>query len=353
MMLTDYEKDFFHYLVTMQKSLISVIICHHIGALIDNAIKTVLLSKDVKFEVIVATSNQGDVLRLKSKFPEIKVIEIQGEPANKRNVATKFATGDYFAFFDDDVEVEPYTLFYLYRSILDTQTGMVYGKLLNMEFRNRFDEAGSFLTWSGFLFARCESGIEDVGQFDSSCPILAGKSASCIVRRNTFWKVGGFDSAFGILGEETDLSWRIWLLGYKVMYCPKSVAFHAFNTRFKPATFYNPRRVYFNGCRNYISMLITNLSVKNLIIPLLTQTLVWFVAAIGMILTGKFEAGRYIFEGMGYVISNLDGIIEKRKFVQNMRTVPDRTLLPMITHNPPLSYYVKRLIHYIKTGRHG
>lgn len=324
--------------------------------MIDSAINSVLRTITegrFEYEIIVVTSDVPSVGRLQLKFPTIKVIEVQAGIARKRNVATRFATGEFFAFFDDDVEVLPYTIFYLFSSLLGHNVGMVYGKLLNMEFRNKLDEAGSFLTWSGFLFARCESGIEDRGQFDQEIEVMAGKSASCIVSRKVFWTVGGFDESFEILGEETDLSWRIWIAGYKVMYAPKSVAFHAFNTKWKPADFYTPARVYRNGCRNYIAMTIACPQIHNLIIPLFCQTFVWLVAGIGMFLTGKYEAGLNIYKGLADVITRLDSIIEKRKFVQNMRRVPDSAIRPFICHDPPLSYYLKRFVHYIKTGRHG
>jgi len=336
----------------MQKS-VNAIICHHRGTLVDNAIESLLKSLEVSLEIIVATSSKPDEKRLKKKYPGLTIFFCEGGPAKKRNVATRFATHDYLAFFDDDVEVTPYALFYMSEALRNPSVGMVYGKLLNMEHRNRLDEAGSFLTWSGFLFARCESGIEDSGQFEDSVCVLAGKSAACIVRRNIFWKAGGFDESFGILGEETDLSWRIWLLGKKVMYCPKSVTYHAFNTRFKPLDFYVPRRIYYNGCRNYMVMLIACLEPHNLPIPLLCQTFVWLSAAMGFIVTGKFEAGWNILKAFYYLATNFRSIIKKRKIVQNFRVIPDRELLPMITHNPGFSYFLKRFFHYVQSGRHG
>lgn len=345
---------FSQWWVTMKKlSSVSCVICHHRGLLIDNAIDSIMKSLEVDIEIVIATSCRFSEQRLKEKYPSIKVFFCEGGPARKRNVATRFSSHEHIAFLDDDVEVTPYALFYMLQEVQNPHIGMVYGKLLNMEFHNRFDEAGSYLTWTGFLWARAESGVEDHGQFEQVVPILAGKSASCIVRRKVFWSVGGFDESFEILGEETDLSWRIWLRGFKVLFCPKSVTYHAFNTRFKPVDMYVPKRIYFNGCRNYLSMLITNLSGLNLIIPAATQTIVWCASAIGFILTGKYEAGLYIFKGIAYVIAHLSTILKKRKIVQSTRTVSDAELLPQITLNPPWSYYAKRFVQYIRTGRHG
>lgn len=331
---------------------ISVIICHHKGRLIDKAIDSILASRNVEVEVIIATSDES---WLKENQPRKRVTGFycEGGPAHKRNVAFRFAQYPLIAFFDDDIETTLYALDEMAKSLDDKSLGMVFGKLLNMEFRDRFDEAGSFLTSSGFLWARAESGIQDNGQYDSVVPILSGKSASCMVRRSVFVEVGMFDASYEILGEETDLAWRVWLSGYKVLFVPSSTTFHAFNTKFKPADFYVPRRVYFNGCRNYISMLLTNLETKNLLFPIFIQISVWIMAGIGMFLTGKKEASFNIFYGLGYVFRNLRSILKKRHKVQSSRKISDKELFKMVLRNPPISYYTKRFCHYIKTGRHG
>lgn len=332
--------------------MISVIICHHKGDLIKKAIESLQASREVGFEIIVATSGDKehiDVLR--SHYPDVQFVEMKGGPAHKRNIACRYAKGNILAFFDDDIEATPYALFYLKEALLGH--GCSFGKLRNMEFRDRFDEAGSFLTSSGFLWARAESGIRDIGQFERDECILAGKSAAMMIRRHVFWQVGGFDASYEILGEETDLAWRVWLYGFSVVYAPKSLSYHAFNTRFKPIDFYVPRRVYFNGCRNYISMLFTNLGNLRLSVVLPTQFIVWMLAGMGMLVTGKFEAGINIFKGLWYVVSHFPSLLLKRGIVQKNRKISDVKLMKIILRNPPFEYYYKRFFHYIKTGRHG
>lgn len=327
---------------------VSAILCHHKGDLILKAIKSLQAQKNVEIEIIVATSVE------KAAFHGTKTIYVQGGPAYKRNVAFKFASHDLIAFFDDDIEATPTAVHEMAKAFKDEKIGMVFGKLLNLEFRDKFDEAGSYLTSSGFLWARAESGIQDKGQFDQAAEILAGKSAACMIRRKVFSDIGMFDASYEILAEETDLSWRVWLAGYRVLYVPSSVTFHAFNTRFKPRDFYVPRRVYFNGARNYLAMLYANLGKKNWIIPLITQITVWTCAGIGMFITGKFEAAINIFKGLGYFFIHIRSIWRKRFKVQRqLRKISDKELMPLILRNPPISYYLKRFCHYIYTGRHG
>lgn len=326
--------------------MISVIICHHKGNLIQDALRTLSLSEGVEFEIIVATSVFG------AQFPACRTIFLNGPPTYKRNKATLFAHGEYLAFFDDDVIVDKDCLREQFKLMWNSSVGMVFGKLKNMEFKDRFDEAGSFLTPTGFLWARAESGIIDKGQYEKVESILAGKSASCMIKRKVFHQVGGFDESFGILGEETDLAWRVWLKGYQVLWAPQSLAYHAFNTRFKPPDFYTNERVYFNGCRNYIVMLLKNLGKENLwIVPV--HTLAWFLTAFGMFLRGKWSAGWNILRGIFYVLDNLKSIVRKRRWIQQTRVIRDKELFQIVLKKPGFSYYFKRLLRYVKTGLHG
>ena len=326
---------------------VDIVVCHHVGNLVLKAIHSILGSIGVQIRLFVVTSD------VKAKFYMASTLYAQGGPAYKRNFALRFTEADLIAFFDDDVEIDPYCIAEMAKVLQQDGVGMVFGKTLNMEFRDQFDEAGSYLTLpTGFLYARGDR-TKDIGQFEKVEPILAGKSASCMIRRNVFAEVGFFDESYEILGEETDLAWRVWLYGWKAMYVPKSVAYHAFNTRFKPRDFYIPRRVYFNGCRNYITMLLTNLEDFNLPMPITCQLVIWFSASLGMFLTGKYQAGAYILKGLWYVFAHRKEIMEKRRKVQKARKLSDKELFPHILRTPPLSYYLKRFVRYVLTGMHG
>jgi len=340
---------------------VSIIVCHHQGNLVYDAVNTLLLTDNVEFEIIVATSIIHYPLFKKEPFlnSNVKVIDIPGGPAVKRNKACLRVTShrmvkfNFIAFFDDDVEVMSDTVYKMYMLMKTIKSGMVFGKTLNFERRHILDGAGSYLTNTGFLWAREEHGNEDTKDYERSLPVLAGKSASCMIRREIFEEVGLFDESYEILGEETDLAWRVWLKGHPVWFCGNSITYHKFNTSLKPNDFYVPERVYFNGCRNYLSMLITNLELKNLLIPLTVQIIVWTTAAIGMIITGKVKAGFLIFKGLGYIYENLGSILIKRHKVQSTREITDKELFKYVRKSPPIKYYIYRLFHYIKTGRHG
>jgi len=331
--------------------MISVITCHHKGSFIHKFVSSVKRSINVEYEIIVVTSD--DELASQG-IKGCLVINNYGGPAEKRNVGARLAKGEYLAFFDDDVEINPNCLYQMVDHLRFESIDMVYGKLYNMEHRKRFDEAGGYLTSTGFIWSRAGQNDFDLGQYDRVERILAGKSASCMVKAIAFWDVDGFDEDFWILGEETDLSWRLQLKGYTVWFLPQAVGYHAFNTKFKPATeYYTTKRVQFNGCRNYITMLIKNLEVRNLWRILPVHILIWFTSGIVMVSTLKVRQGVAILRGLLYVLVNIRGIMAKRREVQDSRTRSDKELWPYIFRNTPGGYYKQRFLRYITLGLHG
>ena len=328
---------------------VSIIVCHHVGDLLYDMLSSIKCS--IPFEVIVITS---DYEVATEGIDGCRVFYCEGLPAEKRNQGARLADGEYLAIFDDDVELLPGCIEEMVALIeSNPKIGMVYGKLHKFDEPHRFDEAGGFLTSTGFIWSRAGQNIVDSGQYDKPERIFAGKSASCLVRKYAWHKVGGMDEDFGILGEESDLSWRLWLAGYEVWWCPSSVTLHKFNTPLKPVTkYYTSSRVHFNGCRNYLTMLIKNLGKEHLwIVPI--HLLIWFTASVAMIGTGKITQGMNILKGLGSVVGNLLKTLEKRGMIQRRREVEERELWPIIHKKTDFKYYLQRFTRYIKIGVHG
>ena len=275
-------------------------------------------------------------------------------PAAKRNMGARIARGKYLAFFDDDVEIEALCLSTFQSCMESTKAGMLFGKLHKADEQDRFDEAGGYLTSTGFIWSRAGQNIIDTGQFNEIEPIFAGKSASCIIEARLFHRIGEFDEDFEILAEETDLAWRVWLSGHQVLFCPQAVGIHWFNCKKKDTkVYYTKSRVFRNGCRNYLVLLIKNLEAHNLCRILPIHVLIWLMVDVTMIGTGKFGEGVNIFKGLWYVVRNLPYILRKRRKVQANRVITDEQSWPFIFRAPKWSYYSERLGRYLRTNLHG
>lgn len=66
----------------------------------------------------------------------------------------------------------------------------------------------------------------DVGQYDQGCEIFAWCGGAVLLRKAYLDDVGLFDEAFFLYYEDTDLSWRGRLQGWRYVYTPDSVVRH-------------------------------------------------------------------------------------------------------------------------------
>ena len=336
---------------------ISVIIPHHTGVdLLRRCLDSVILSECVEYDTVVVTSdNHFDFDTWLKEYPSVNFWFEAGGPAHKRNWAVARTKSPYLVFLDDDVELSPYCIYELKKGLdEDQKRAMGFAKILNMERRDEFDDCASFFTRTGFLYARSGNNQKDTGQFDNRERCLASKSATCIITRSAFISAGGFDGAYFILGEETDLAWRCWLKGFEVWYLPQAKSWHAFGTSLKPkADYYTLERIHFHGCKNYLNLLVSNLGLSSLLFTLTIHLAVWIVSAVGFLIMGKPTRSYQILRGIWWNVTHLSSTLSKRRRVQKDRRITDRQLMKLVAYNPPLRYYLLRMWRYWTTQLHG
>jgi len=339
---------------------VSIVIVNHNGiSFVQDCLDSVLNTQYPDFEVIVVdnASSDGSLELVKKEFlhdKRLKVIENKGSygPARGRNIGIKSSKGKYIAFLDNDTEVDPLWL----KNAIDVmkqnpKVGELQCKLLSMDERNRFDDAGSLFSPTGFLIERSDSGT-DHGQFDKVDYIFSAKSAASIFLKSAIKEAGFFDEDFYMYLEETDLSWRIWLTGYEVVFSPDSVVYHAFGTNRKTSPKYYPKKIMrFNGCRNYITTIIKNLSFMNLIRILPIHIASWVGIAVFFSLKFKFLDSFYITKGILWNLFNLGKIIPRRIYIQrHLRKVSDFDIFSKVMSSRPAKYYFLKSKIYTKDG---
>ena len=313
---------------------ISVVICHHTGNLIDRCLKSL---EGLDVEIIVVTS---DLQWRTNKHIQVLYTK-QNEPTWKRNIGSLYAKGKYTCFLDDDVEVSEHCLRRM-ADILDKESdiGMIYATLYKMNNHEVIDTSGSFLSWNGFLYETYIRRYKEV-----VTPILSAKSACCMIRKDVFYATGTFDNDYVIYGEETDLSWRVWQLGYKVVIHNDAIAYHAFETPLKPRSYYNQKYIHYNGCKNYITTLIKNLPLERMYMVGI-NFMIWLFMGCCLWCRNR-QGGKWIFQGLWYNVTHLNYIWKKRI------KKADHSYWKTIRKDPPISYYFGRFNDYLQIGHHG
>lgn len=340
--------------------LVSVVIINRNGReFVDACLRSVFSSDYPEYEVIFVdnASDDGSLEYVKDNFRNnLRLAFVENKesvgPAVGRNRGVRAAQGKYILFLDNDTQIDKICIRELVAVLEnDGSVGEAQAKLLKLGADNIYDCAGDYLGPLGFLIERSR-GVKDVGQFDYIADILSAKSAGCIIRRDVFDKIGGFDEDFYMYLEETDLSWRVWLAGYRVVFIPQAVVYHAFNTPRKVfKKYYSKYIVRYYGCRNYISTLIKNLEFVNLIRFLPLQMGCLFVLSFLFSLKGDLQDGFYVFKAIGWNVLNLPVLFRKKRIInQRIRVTDDKKILDRVMDRKSVQYYFGKAFSYV-TGK--
>ncbi len=262
------------------------------------------------------------------------------------NAAAAMSWGKYLFFLNNDIIIKTgwvkqiLALFQKYKNV-----GVAQGKILKMG-TNNYDYAGDYLGPFGFLIERAR-GAEDKGQFDSVTKIFSLKGTTMILRKDVFNKVGRFDEDYIFSIEETDLTWRMWLAGYQMLFFPYITVWHAYGTKAKSINYYVINRIHYLGCRNTITTLLKNLETKNLFIVLPVHIICWIILSIFLLLTLNITRAYFIWKGIGWNLISLPSILKKRNKIQKSRTISDDELFRLVGARQNISYYIKKGLAYV------
>jgi GT2 family glycosyltransferase len=162
---------------------------------------------------LVIVGNGADVGPAPSEATVVRLPENIGAPGG-RNVAVRACTGDVVLFLDDDGWYpEPVVLadHAIARFAADPQLAVLSFRVLD-------PEGGPGGRWH---VPRLRAGDPD-----RPSVVTSFAAGVCAIRRSAYLEVGGQADAFFFGHEETDMSWRLMDLGYRVEYDPGATVCH-------------------------------------------------------------------------------------------------------------------------------
>jgi len=205
---------------------VSIIIANYNGKIyLDKCLLSLKNTKYSNFEIIVVDNNSSDgsISMIRQIYPYVKLIELKqnlGFGASS-NLGAKEAKGHFYVFLNNDTIVTTPWLQELVRALTEEKTGPVaiaQSFLLRQD--GNVDSSGDFID----RFGRSYSSLlknPPVGR-----EILSARAACMIVRKELFWKLGGFDEEFFVSYEDVHLGWKAWIAGYRVVLASNSVVYH-------------------------------------------------------------------------------------------------------------------------------
>jgi GT2 family glycosyltransferase len=185
-----------------------------------------------RLEVIVvdnaSTDRTRELMERRFRWARLVSLETNTGFAAACNKGAETATSDYIAFLNNDAVPDTQWLNALLRALEAGPEGTVCAasRIVSRDGNEvEYDGAGSNL----FAAGRPHStwGWPDLPDPPGpGTPVLFASGGAMLINRAVFIETGGFDPEYFAYFEDVDLGWRLWLLGYTVVYAPEAVVRH-------------------------------------------------------------------------------------------------------------------------------
>lgn len=189
---------------------------------LDRAIASALAQRCADLEVVVV-GNGADVPSAPAEVTVIRLAENEGV-AGGRNAGVEACAGDVIIFLDDDGWLQDPGLAEHVAERFASDPGLAV-----LSFRVVDPDGGAGARWH---VPRLRADPE------RSSPATTFLGGACAIRRAAYLEAGGLPAGFFYAHEETDLSWRLLGLGYRIEYDADAQMCHHALPNARHATFY-------------------------------------------------------------------------------------------------------------------
>lgn len=285
-------------------------------------------------EVIAVDNGSTDGSReyMESAHPWVRVHSIDRNVgyASANNAGLKLARGEYLVVLNPDTEVEPDFVTGLVEAVDQDDVGLATSRILHFADRERVNACGNEVHLTGIGY--CRGLDQPANRFDTSARVASVSGCAFMIRREVLERIGGFDDDYFTYGEDTDLSVRANIAGYRIAFAPRSIVYHKYALRMTP-------RKFFFLERNRRVTLVKNFRWGTLIALLpaiwMTGLLMWAYALIHgpSFVRAKVEAHLWIYSRWALVL-------EKRRRTQALRKVGDREVIRLLSSTLPADQVV-------------
>jgi hypothetical protein len=203
--------------------------------------------------VVDNDSTDGSADLVRAEYPQATLIcGPNSGYAGGNNRGAAAARGAYLVMVNPDTALQPGALDALIAPLTrDDDVALTTACVVLMEQPETINTCGNTMHYTGLTY--CRGAGRPRSDYAAAAEVDAVSGAAFAIRRAAFAELGGFDELLFMYVEDTDLSWRARLAGYRCLYTPGAIVAHAY----QPA--YGPRKAFYLD-RNRHIMLLKNLS---------------------------------------------------------------------------------------------
>ena len=277
---------------------------------------------DSNSEIILVdnASSDGSVGFVRRAFPRVRIVTLETNRgfAVGSNEGYKASSGRLLVFLNNDTKPAADWLQALRRALEEhVWADLATSLIVFQDDPSRVDSAGDGFIRSGGAFKRAHG--QSIQEALEPREVFGVCGAACLIRREVFEDVGGFDEDFFMVHEDVDLSYRAQLLGYRCVYAPHAIVVHAGSGtlgRLSPAA-------VVLGQRNLEWVYLKNTPWLMLVLTLPGHLLYNIVALVHFAVHGllrSFAAGKW------RALKGLPGVWRKRREIQDRRRTSVRRI---------------------------
>ena len=313
-------------------SVTAVVIGYNSKDIVGPCLQTLLDQDYPNLEVVVVdnASKDGTADFIRENFPSIRLIASDENLgfAEGNNLVFRESQSKYIALLNQDAYAKRNWVTELVRCAeLDDSIGSVGSKMLMDRCPTLINSTAIEINEAGWGWDR-QVGEKDENPSPMPEEVFGGCGGAVMYRKSALDQVGGFDPAFFMYYEDTDLAWRLRLAGYTNLYAPMAVVRHDFHgdSGATPGRLYRRR---FMSERNRWATLVKNLDWKTLrrVLPKIRKydrgRLEWLQKAVADNHNPEFhgEIATIIKKAWRYNVVRLPQLLMRRRRTQKLRKV--------------------------------
>lgn len=295
--------------------------------------------------VVDNASTDGSATLVRRRFPEVRVVELGQNVgfAGACNRGAREANGAIVAFLNNDMRVERGWLRALVEPLrVESDVAATGARILSWD-GDVIDFVGGAVNFYGHGFQPLHGRPVEEFQGSEPRPVLFACGGAMAIRRETFLTSGGFDEDYFAFFEDIDLGWRLWVLGYRVLFVPGAVAYHRGHATGSKLPAHQLRVLYE---RNALATVIKNYDEANLarVLPAALLLAAERALVYGQVdrrsyrawARGGEERDQVARTGVSHLVAladiaeRIDSLWAKRAAVQSRRRRPDREILGLL-----------------------
>ena len=321
-----------------------IIVTHNSEEYIENCLASVEKAKDSFSKVIILdnASSDGtlDTLNLyEGKFLIVRSKDNLGY-AKGVNKAVDLSRSEYVVILNPDTTVTKNFANLLISELnKDKSVAAAQPSVFILRDKKRINLTGKITHYLGFDWIRGykEKVLPKKGE------IVSFSGSAVAVRKSVFEELGGYDEFYFMYYEDSDLSWRMQLMGYKILFVPSSKVYHDY--KYKPKEAYQPlkKKLYYAE-RNRLVTLFKNYSGKTLVLLSPAIFLIEAMMVIFSIINGWFIQK---IKGYADIFTNRSLIKRQRVKIQGERKQGDRQIFGKFARTLSFSHFQIAPVRFI------